>query len=228
MTGRAHVCAILTVMAACATHAADEMVVRNETHRGTFEAYERNSFMFLDSNNDMIKAPKGAVKKLTLNPACKVQVMRSMKKESEPYLLKGYKNMKITLSNGDGETTIFANNIKSMTADRPSALLVAAVGADAAGGNKAPPPIDTEPLEARADLTDEQAQALADYKDARETYDAFVRESSRMVAEMDRMQGPRRTDLLAELRSRKNQEQPIKNALLSATSAMKSAFPELQ
>ncbi|TFH17805.1 MAG: hypothetical protein E4H02_01845 [Lentisphaerales bacterium] len=228
MIRNTHLCSIVGVMVACASHASDEMVVRNKTHRGTFEGYEKNSFMFFDSSNDMIKAAKGAVKKLTLNPPCKVQLLRSMKKEPDGYVLKGYSSMKFTVEDSNGETTIFANNVKSITTERPNALLVAAVGADAAGGNKVPARIDTEPLEARPDLTDGQTRALSGYMDARERYDAFVSESSRMVAEMDRMRGARRTELLAELRDRKNQEQPIKNAVVAATADLKSAFPELQ
>jgi hypothetical protein len=75
--------------------------------------------------------------------------------------------------------------------------------------------------------TPAQSKAYNSYKQARETYDAFVAKSAEMVQAMDKSSGPKREDLLNKLRLRKNAEQPIAEELKKAHDQLLAAFSEV-
>ena len=75
-------------------------------------------------------------------------------------------------------------------------------------------------------MTDAQRATLTTYKQVRRQYDAFLSISSALVNRLENSTGPTRDKILVELRTRKNQEQPIRVQMSSAHRALLAAFPD--
>ena len=82
--------AFLAAVPACG----DTMVIRNKTHEGTFEGFEKNMFRFRTAEGEFLKEKRGKVSKILLEEPCKVTFLRSGKKESESGMFKKYERLK--------------------------------------------------------------------------------------------------------------------------------------
>lgn len=225
-------CCVAFAMSA-GVHAADTMVVASETHTGTFEGYRQNRFLFRTESGTLLQEVRGRVSELKLGQPCKVTFARTGRKKREPAHLKTYAHMKFTFEDGGREKVVPAFNIREITVQRDESGGAAKPDDGAKPGGAPDKPgvfttYDVRPLASRSDLTGPQSAALKRYETAKSRYDAFLKESTRLVTEMDRAKGAQREKLLNELRTRKNQEQPIKKELDGATAALLSAFPWLK
>ena len=151
----------------------------------------------------------------------RVAFTASRKKRSGARMLKGYKGLKFVFVEGEKEKKVFAGRVKSISVIHPAG---GSGGKDAKGADTFPV-IDISGLETRSDLTEQQTDAIDRYKKAREAYDSFLAESSKLVARMDRERGGAREKLLDELRVRKDREQPIKNELRAAIRELMATCP---
>ena len=210
---------------AVAAVGSDVMVVKNVTHEGTFEGFEKNIFRFQTAEGEFLKEKRGKVSRLELAEPCKVTLLRTGKKESEPGLFKKYERLKFIFDENGKDKAEFANSIKKITVLRDPEPAVN--GRGGGGGNGSVEFIDVGPLEEREGLSAAQSAALQQYKAASAKYRAFVDTSTALVGQMDGAAGGERDRLLNQLRLRKNEEQPLKSAFNTATAQLLAKFPEL-
>ncbi len=207
------------------TARADTMEVGSKKYEGSFEGFAQTKFIFRVSGGKLLKTPRSSVRRLTLAKPRNATMVKTARREPESIVLVSY--------GGGGKFTIMQNGRKSQVfALHVTSLSVAKDPPPPAGGGMAAgpsslSPIDTSGVKDRPDLSRQQVAALARYQIAREAYDAFVAESSAMVAEMDTAAGDRRQELLQALRVRKQDERPISGELAASQSALLAALPEL-
>ena len=201
----------------------DVLTVGTKKYTGSFEGYRDGFFHFRSDKGEMLKKERRKVQRLNLGEPCKVFLATTGKGGSGDALLKEYKSLKFVFQNGKKDKRVFARKIQSISIDRP--------GEDggnrgkARNGNLAIATINVSDLEKLENLSIKQSSALKNYKNARAVYDEFLRESSELVAKMDKSRGGSREKLLKKLQFRKNEEQPIKNSLNAAIEQMKVQFP---
>lgn len=225
ITHRYRLCCMAILLTCGLTAQADSITIRNETHQGSFEGYSNSTFTFRKKDGEILEETRSLVRELKLDPPCKTQVTLSRSSDSEERLMKGYKAMKFVFVEGDKEKTDFANVIDEIKVQRPMA---SAGGKTGTSGQEVIPRINLSGVEDNPALSPQQKTAIDNYKKARAEYDAFLTESSALVAEMDAAKGARREDLLNRLRMRKNEEMPIKQALQNATNELLALFPPME
>lgn len=205
--------------------AADDLfIIRKQAVKGSFQGLERDLFILLDENGRRMEESRSTVMSIDCEPACPVSIVMTGKKKPVQCSLKSYSKMKYTIVEGGKERTLLAGSVKEIKANRPMSM--AATRPSGAGAGMAPPPrVDIRALAAQPNLTDAQKKALHAYSQAQNAYDQFLTDSSAMVAQMNSVTGKKREALLNDLRSRKDAEQPVKNALLKAIEDLKAAFP---
>ncbi|GEM_PF-1981961 len=202
---------------------ADTLVTRTQTYDGTFMRYEKNMFHFNRADGTAVVEPRMTVEALTLTPP-REGVLEQGSRTLDVKLL-GYKQAKFSIiKDGPGaqEETVYGMQVQRLVArEEPSAA--------AAGGLPEPPKpqpmLDVTHLSARLDLTPAQMAAVKLYLAQRAPYDAFVRESTKMVAAMDQAKGKGRGEMLDALRARKVQETALRQALTRAENGLRAAFP---
>jgi len=190
--------------------------------KGAFSEYKNSKFMILTDGGGTIEIPKASVRELILDKPVAVSFLRKGKSQRENGELLGYDKLQFKLKQKNKEMSLSAMYITSMQAQ---------VAASSAGGGTAMgdaetviPAIDTSEFDESV-MSAEQKASLETYRSVRRRYDAFIRESSAMVAEMDRSSGQKREELLSKLRIRKNQEQPIRLEMSGAHKALLASFP---
>ncbi len=205
--------------------AADVMVARGKRHSGTFRGYSKNMFQFRTTEDKTVHESRVRVTQLTLDRPLAVDVLRKGKNRHQRMELKKYQAMKFTFLERGRAKRIAAHDITEILVQQDSGPMGGQpVATDT---SNTPTLYDVEPIKSRTDLTAQQSQALTRYEAAKNQYEQFRRESSRLVSQMDRSTRANRAALLAQLRVRKEEEQPIKNKLRQATAALLSSFPEL-
>ena len=195
----------------------DTMVVGAQKHSGNFAGYENNEFIFSTKGGRMLRQGRMQVRSISLDTPRKVHLTEAGNKTVEASLV-GYDRSRFTIKEGGTERAILAMKVKQITMKRETQ--------PGSGLAKAAPVIDISPLEARNDLTPRQLTVLRNYKSSRDEYNTFMSESSAMVAEMEGSTGAKREELLNRLRSRKNNEQPLKRKYESAEAALLNAIPQ--
>ncbi len=202
---------------------ADTLTIGIRNIQGTFEGFSDDAFVFRSDKGETLRENRTNVRSLQLDAPVKVAYeMARGGKGSQSALLKSYKGMRFVFKDGDKERTVFANHVKEIRVVRPP---------PAGGGGREPDgsafiqPVDISKVENNPDLTAGQKAAIERYRTARARYDNFFRESSELVARMDRAEGAERIRIHQELRVRKQEEQPIINALQAATTQLYNAFP---
>jgi|ETNmetMinimDraft_15_1059895.scaffolds.fasta_scaffold33704_1 hypothetical protein len=210
---------ILITLAALAisyTCMGDVMVVGTQKHSGNFAGYENNEFLFSTRGGRMLRQGRMQVRSISLDTPRKVNIVEAGKKTVEASLV-GYDRSRFTIKENGAERAVLAMRIKQITMKQEAPV----------EGNpeRMVPVIDISPLEARNDLTPRQSAALKDYKSARNEYDTFLSESSAMVAQRDGATGARREELINRLRTKKNDEQPLKRRLASAEATLLNTIP---
>ena len=212
---------LFVVMLVASPCMADTMTVGTKTYEGEFKGFENNQFNFKPEKGKEIRENRTKVKKLALDKPLKVSYEKRGKKPEEGVELLRYEKFKFVFKKDGKERKVLGNGIQKIS--------VAWSGGNGFGlpsmeRPKVPEPIDFQGIEG-ADLTPAQETALAAYKAARGAYDKYVNESSAMVTAMDASAGKRREELLNDLRIRKQDEQPLRNALQQATNDALAAFP---
>lgn len=204
---------------------ADILVTATDQHKGTFRGFEKDHFVFFTENGDELRMPRSSVRVLVMEPAREVEVTRTGRKTADMETLAGYEKMKFCVIQGGRTNQVMGTAIAAIVV--PEYQGQKAFGNGAADAPRAPRAFDISMLEALPDLSPERKAVLENYKEARRRFDAFVKESSALVAKMDRATGLEREKLLDVLRSRKNEEQPLKRALERATADLLAAFPDI-
>ena len=207
---------VLTGLAS--TIMADQLVLTGQVKEGTFQKYENGRFEFVTAQGRFVKERADRVTKLVLSSPMKVAYLTTDSKREETAELKGYDKKAFTFARKNLDLVVALSKIRTIgRADE---------GESSDAGSRYPiPEFDTDSLSG-GDLSPAQQSSLESFKAAKKTFDAFVAESSALVAEMDKTTGVRRENLLNQLRQRKNDEQPLKKALINAYNALADAFPQ--
>lgn len=215
-----YICLVLTGLPA----GADVIRKPMGEEQGTFTEYSNSKFILKTDKGKSVEVPKASVRELILDEPVKVTLLRKGKSGRESAELLGYDKLQFKLKQKNRKISLSAMYITSLKAQRP--VSGGGMGGGAVGsGDTAIPAIDTSEFDESV-MTESQKSALATYNTVRRRYDAFLTESSAMVAEMDRAGGQRREELLSKLRIRKNQEQPVRLEMSAAHKALLAAFPE--
>jgi len=200
----------------------DQLVLTGQVKEGTFQGVENARFQFVTAKGRFMKEQLGRVTKMVLAKPVKVSYVTSDGKEEKDVELKGFEKRTFTFSKKGGEDVAVPQlKMKSIS------LIFEGDGAegDAGGGRYPIPAVDLNSL-AGADITPEQQTVIDEFTNAKKAFDEFAADSAALVAEMDKATGPKREEFLNQLRQRKNDEQPLRKALLAAYNALADAFPE--
>jgi hypothetical protein len=193
---------------------------------GTFQGYEEGHFQFMTTKGRFMKESSSRVLKLVLEGPQKASYQTTDANKEEFALLKGYDKKKFTFQTKDGkEAQIPVAKVKTVSLVTDEAPAATGDAAEVSAGRYPIPKIDLAAL-AGGELAPAQQAVLDKFKEAKKAYDDFVAQSSTMVADMDKMTGAKREDLLNKLRVRKGEEQPLKNALISAFKGLTAAFAD--
>jgi hypothetical protein len=202
---------------------ADSVTVRGKTHQCKLEKYEGRKFTFKIPYSDPMELAPSSVKELKLDMPLPISLLVSGSREPEKATLHGFERSKFSFERNGKMEALSSLKVKSFTVERPKPA------AGAFGGNREIPGprqfIDVSQLEANPDLPPNQQAALKKYVDVRDSYQAFLVESSRIVGEMDTATGNKRIKLLADLRARKNAEAQMLRQIDTAEAALQGAFP---
>jgi hypothetical protein len=215
----------LLIVMLVAVHAmADTLTIGRKEHSGEFLGFKNNKFEF-KADGKVMKENRTKVKKLELEKPVKVTYEKRGKKPVAGVMLLRYEKFKFVFKEKDKEKekAILGNSIKMV-----EKAFDWGGGGGGIPGMKRPTvlePIDFQGLD-NAELTPEQQTALAAYKTARAAYDKYIDASSAMVAKMDASMGKSREEYMNDLRLRKQDEQPLKNALQRATNDALAVFPD--
>jgi hypothetical protein len=201
---------------------ADEWIAGGTKQDGYFQSFTNGAFMLRSSRGRLLKEQPTRINKLTFDKPIKVTYITSDKKEPQEGTLKGYEKSYFHFEKDGKPVQVAYMKVRSM--DRIADPTVH----DNSGGGVISG-IDTDSLEKRyagAGMTPAQSAALAAYKAARNQYDTFINQSSSLVSQMNSASGMQRENLMNQLRKRKFDEQPIKNAMLDAQADLLDAFPD--
>ena len=199
----------------------DQLAVTGQTKEGDFQRYENGRFQMVTLKGRFIKEQAGRVTKLVLDKPLKVAYVAADSKEPITAEFKGYDKRTFTFVKDGKDVTVA--QMKMKTIER-----VFEGGGEGGQEDGTRYPIPNVNLEALAgeDLTPAQQAVIDKFTEAKKTYDAFLDESTDLVHEMDRLTGAKREEIMNQLRARKNDEQPLKKALIAAFNALTEAFPE--
>jgi len=200
---------------------ADTITIRSREQKGEFQGYENREFLFRADAWTDLREPRTAVQKLVLDPPRDVDLV--LGSSAEAATLVAYEQSRFVVEQKGARREIAGMLVKSITVR--AAAPAAAGGSGGAEEPEARRALDISAFE-KADLTPLQSAALARYKTARARYDAFLAQSSAMVAMMDKAQGAKREEILNALRLRKNEEQPVVRELEAAEKALMAAIPQ--
>jgi len=200
---------------------ADTIVVRSKQHEGELEKFEHGKFTFSIPFGDTLQIPASSVKSLKLDRPRPVKLFLAGKADAEAANLHGFQQSKFTFEQKGGMRMVYAMKVKRIVVEKPKPSAGRA-SHDAPGPRQF---VDISHIEHRKDLPPNQMTALHQYTQARDRYKSYLAESSRLVAAMDTAKGDRRLQMLTELRTRKNNEQPLLLALDEAEEALFAAFP---
>jgi hypothetical protein len=209
-------CAAVGLTIACAS--GDQLLVLGgQTREGTFQGFEGGKFLFLPSRGKFMKETPSRVSRLVLANKTKATYQTTDGKSESDAVLKGYEKGKFIFLKDGKETAVIPMKIKQLD-------LSFETGGDAGGGSYPIPAVDLATL--GGELTQEQQGIVDRFVAAKKSFDEFLAESSAVVAEMDKLKGPKREELLNKLRMRKEAEQPLRDSLRIAYRALVGAFSE--
>lgn len=193
----------------------DEWVIGGQTRQGTFLRYEDGKFIFLTEKGETREA-SSRVSRLVLPKPASVTYQTTEDRRSRSGELRGYDRRGFVLADGGREMTLPLLKMKRLeVADVTGGAGEGRSGVELGDDRYPVPNIDLRKFQGDT-LTEEQHAAVERFHRAKKAFDAFVDESSRLVAEMEKSTGERRQRLLDQLRLRKLQEQPLRDALIRA------------
>lgn len=201
---------------------ADTIKTAMKEEKGTFQEYKKGKFIFKTEKGRQLEIPRSSVRTLTLDKPSDVSFRAKGKSKNASAQLIGYDKLKFSMTQKKRKLSFSAMNIVSIRVHLASS---AGEGGIVSDGDTYIKPIDVSGLEG-AEMTDAQRATLATYKQVRQRYDAFLSVSSALVKRLENSTGQPRDKILVELRTRKNQEQPIRVQMSSAHRALLAAFPD--
>jgi len=223
------ICVLFLLAFVVEGEAEDKLFLKgNEEHTGRLESYKNGKFNFKPDGKTPIHELRTFTEKLVMDPPAVAVVTHKTKREKiEGMKLKRYEKGAFVFDKDGKEVKILAMQI--------STIEIQMSGGGWGGGGASSSEVGDLQVDMKAlaawmnenETTPEQKKAFDDYKSARAAYDSFQAESSRLIDAMDNATGAAREQLLNDLRIRKNEEQPILNALGSAEKALLATFPEL-
>lgn len=197
------------------------MVIGARRIEGYFEKYSKKTFSFVASEGGKKKYDQVKVRSLHFDKPVKVKLLKRHAEKAEPALLIKYDKGKFFLKKEGRKRALASLWVEEIRVRNRSRALdkefrsLRPVSAE-----------DVAALERRNNLSSKQAEALAEYKKSKRKYDEFVAESSAMVADLEKLEGKKREQMLLKLRQRKGQEQFIKRELRAARKLLLDAFPD--
>ncbi len=211
---------LLSAAAACG----DTITVNRKEHEGEFERFENGRFTFNIPFGETLEFPASSVSELKLDQPCSVSVESSAGSVADNLTLFRFWRAAFDFEHNGVKKSAYAMKVKRILVRKQKAETrqTRPVSSDIAFPREF---ADISKLEHRTDLPSRQTAALKDYVVARDHYKAFFVESSRLVSAMDSATGDRRLEILTALRTRKNDEQPILQALDQAEEILLAAFP---
>lgn len=216
--------ALVLLLSATTGGYADTLTRGTKHLTGRFTGIDQSRFTFEDSSGKLHKTHQSFVAKLDLDEPTPVTFMLSGKREEYTGVLHGYRSGRFTIEMSGTERMVPGPQIKSLSIRD----LEAEAQKTAAAAGPRVKNIDSTALRKRPDLTANQSAILDRYDSDKKRYDGYLGQSSDMVAKMDATKGAQRGKLLAVLRHRKAEEQPLKNAYESSRDALLAAFPNMQ
>lgn len=204
-----------------ATSFADKLVSGTKTHTGTFEGFNKNIFEFKVKGGKTLKFNKTKVKSLTLSKPLKVSYMQRGKEQVDNVNFVSYEKFKFNFIVKGKPKKINGITMKNITKSWSN------YSAGSGRSGEQPRPMQALDLSGinRENLNDSDKAIVAEYDDALAAYNQFINESSKMVRQMDSATGQARENLLNKLRTRKQDEQPVRKRLEEAEAAVLKAFP---
>ena len=199
---------------------ADVLTRGTKKMNGRFAGIEKSRFHFEGKSGQIEKTHQSFVTTLELDEPIPVRFVQSGKKGEQTGMLYGYRSGKFAIILSGKKQQIPGTQIKQLSIRN----LEEEQQAGAVAGNNVPT-IDSRALRQRKDLTANQSATLDRYDRAKQQYDAYLTQSSAMVAKMDAAKGGQRGKLLIALRHRKAEEQPLKNTFEASRDALLAAFP---
>lgn len=197
---------------------ADLLTSGGVTRSGRFAGYRSDHFSFAADDGAPLDHHRGTVQKLALEAPLTVTLLRSNQAPpGDEVLLSGFEAGAFSIERSGRVQQVPALFVASISVPAPAA------GTAAAPTPGPRPAIDVAALE-RSPMSEAQRALLDDYREARRDYDAFVAESSALVAQLDTLTGARRMELLEKLRHRNHSEQPLATALRRTEQAVRQAF----
>lgn len=202
---------------------ADSITTGGKEISGEFIGYEQSRFLFKDSSGRQHRYLRSAVSKLEMQTPYHISYEQSGKRDRQHAVLEGYANGKYTLTRDGKKALVPGIQLRQITIEQPAS------DKPVNGGNAVDglPPVDIATLRQRPDLTAAQSAAIDQYEGAFNRHSAFREESSALVTQMDNATGDQRMKLLATLRNRKNEEQPLLDTLQASRIALEAAIPDL-
>jgi hypothetical protein len=217
------VVALGVVMLASATQADQITMFASKPTEGTFKGVAKGSMIVLNEKGKVTRELPSRISRITFSAPIPVTYLTSDSKKEETALLTAFEKQEYHLEKDGKPLRVAASKIKTMD------LTSENDGGGGAGGveNAYPvPACDSAVLQAAVpNPTEPQQKALARFQKAKQSFDAFLAESTTLVEKMDKAAGAKRQELLNTLRERKNKEQPIKAELVAAYSALKQLYP---
>jgi len=211
---------VAVVLGASVGYADQLLIMGQQTREGTFQGFENGKIEFQDSSGRFVKEQSSRVSKLVLTAPLKAAYQTVTGKRVEDVTLKGFEKGKFIFVGKDGkETLVVGLQVKTI-----EPVFEGGGGGGDAGDRYPIPAVDLSGIV--GDLSPAQQKALDGLKDAKKGFDDYVAESSAMVQEMDRLKGPKREELLNQLRIRKEKEQPLRGNLISAYKTFRDAFAD--
>ncbi|OVE75299.1 hypothetical protein BVX97_05105 [bacterium E08(2017)] len=199
---------------------ADVLVVGKSRIEGKFMGYDNNIFEFEEEGGKAIKKNRTMMKALELEKPVKVSFeARGYKKKVSEAELTGYSKFKFHFKVEGKDVAINGTSVRNIEK---------AWAQERNHNSSTEKPEVIAPLQFTGiddgNLPPDQQEKYDAYKKARAIYDAYIAKNSALVKAMDGASGEKREEYLNELRTRKQDEQPIKEALLKAMDEVLAAF----
>lgn len=211
---------VVGLMASCAL--GDQLVIMGgQTKEGSFQGFENGKIRFQPTKGRFMKEQPSRVSKLILSSKTKATYTTTDGKTEEEVDFKGFEKGKFIFVKDGKEVLVMAIKMKELD---PCFEIEGGGGGDAGGQTYPIPKVDLSNF--GGDLNANQQTVLDQFKEAKKAFDDFLLQSTAMVQEMDKLKGPKREELLNELRRRKEAEQPLRRGLRSAYKALVAAFSD--
>ena len=201
---------------------ADQITIAGSTKDGSFIGYEGGKFEFRTDKGRLIKQSAVGVSKLTITEQRKAQILRTDGK-SEVAKLSNFEKNTFHFDKEGTALTIPLAQIKSI--EYVLEFDQAGGGMVDAGPNKYPIPVFNLAELLQGQVTPQQQAVANRFTKAKKEFDDFVAANTALLQQADQQKGPKRSEILTQLRQRKTAEEPLRRALGAVYQELVTAFP---